>query len=163
MIFYNKSINKIIQNFFFHTRVGNRQKKLLNRYLYKFSFNINKIKLHQLVIKFKNLFSASGQSSQTLNFVDMRLISNDECKRTFSPLLIQDTTLCAVGKVSTRQNVCQGDSGGPLVNKQGSEYVQVGVVSFVSVKGCDIGHPSGYARVSEFKTWISRNIGISVK
>lgn len=48
----------------------------------------------------------------------------------------------------------QGDSGGPLVSKNGSVWVQGGVVSFG--RGCaEPGIPGVYARVSEYQAWIN--------
>nr|ACM40875.1 trypsin [Culicoides nubeculosus] len=99
--------------------------------------------------------SSLSSVSDQLNYVDMRIISNTECKKTYG-LSVQDSTLCAVGKNRASQNVCQGDSGGPLVVKEGNSFVQVGVVSFVAKAGCEYGFPSGYARVSSFYPWIIR-------
>ena len=54
----------------------------------------------------------------------------------------------------------QGDSGGALVVQNGGSYTQIGVVSFVSSAGCASGYPSGYARVSSFRSWIQSNTGV---
>jgi secreted trypsin-like serine protease len=51
----------------------------------------------------------------------------------------------------------QGDSGGPLAIRVGGAWQQIGVVVFVSGAGCASGNPSGYARVSSFRGWISTN------
>jgi len=48
----------------------------------------------------------------------------------------------------------QGDSGGALVIDNGDSFTQIGVVSFVSTAGCASGFPSGYARVTSFRSWI---------
>lgn len=51
----------------------------------------------------------------------------------------------------------QGDSGGPMVNKNGSIWVQAGVVSFgIGCAEPDI--PGVYARVSEYESWINSHI-----
>jgi len=56
----------------------------------------------------------------------------------------------------------QGDSGGPLVVRNGNgNFTLIGVVSFVSSAGCAVGHPSGYARVTSFLTWIRNNTNIT--
>ncbi|XP_018562733.1 chymotrypsin BII-like [Anoplophora glabripennis] len=47
---------------------------------------------------------------------------------------------------------CNSDSGGPLV----ADGVQVGVVSF-SAPGCEVGLPTGFARVSAYRDWIRTN------
>nr|AAU06479.1 late trypsin [Culicoides sonorensis] len=105
--------------------------------------------------------SAWSSSSDQLNFVDMRIISNSKCREIFGSV-IRDSSLCAVGKNRSRQNVCRGDSGGPLVVKEGNSTVQVGVVSFVSAAGCAAGYPSGYARVSSFYEWIANMTDIDL-
>jgi secreted trypsin-like serine protease len=50
----------------------------------------------------------------------------------------------------------QGDAGGPLVFNN----TQIGIVSFFSSRGCAVGHPMGFARVSSFREWIWNNTGI---
>jgi len=51
----------------------------------------------------------------------------------------------------------QGDSGGPLVSKNGSQWIQSGIVSFG--QGCALPNfPGVYARVSEYQSWISSQI-----
>ncbi len=51
----------------------------------------------------------------------------------------------------------QGDSGGPMVIKQGSAWIQAGVVSFG--RGCaDPNYPGVYARVSNYQNWISQHV-----
>lgn len=53
--------------------------------------------------------------------------------------------------------ILQGDSGGPMVSKQGSVWIQSGVVSFG--EGCALPNlPGVYARVSKYQTWINEHI-----
>jgi secreted trypsin-like serine protease len=54
----------------------------------------------------------------------------------------------------------QGDSGGPLAIRVGGAWQQIGVANFVSSAGCASGRPSGYARVSSFRAWITTNSGV---
>lgn len=74
--------------------------------------------------------------------------------------VIKDSTLCAIGAERTNQNVCQGDSGGPLVTQENGGYIQIGIVSFVSNRGCSTGDPSGYIRTASYLGWIAQQTGI---
>lgn len=91
-----------------------------------------------------------------LRFVDLRVITNAECKRYYVPGLVTDTTLCAstVGKRST----CSGDSGGPLVYGK----TLIGVTSFVSTTGCEKQVPAGFSRVTKYLQWVKDNTGLNV-
>lgn len=100
-----------------------------------------------------------GSASSKLNFMDLKVISNAECKDAFKSF-IYSTTLCAKGLKKT-QTLCHGDSGGPLVIQNGKMFTQVGVISFTYEK-CTPGMPTGYARVSSFVDWISSETGIRV-
>ena len=53
----------------------------------------------------------------------------------------------------------QGDSGGPLVIRHSNCFQLIGIVSFVSGRGCAVGDPSGYARVTSFRSWIESHTG----
>lgn len=56
------------------------------------------------------------------------------------------------------------DSGGPMaiVDERGI-ITQIGIVSFVSSRGCSFGDASGYTRVSKYLQWISTNAGIPLR
>jgi secreted trypsin-like serine protease len=59
--------------------------------------------------------------------------------------------------------VLQGDSGGPLVFQLNGVYHQVGIVSFGSAAGCQLGYPVAFTRVSGYLKWIESNTGISLQ
>lgn len=105
--------------------------------------------------------SNRGSVSTNLMRVDLMAISNAECQMAYGNI-IMNSTLCASWDRETGQSgqsTCQGDSGGPLTyNSTDGTTVLVGVVSFVSSRGCDSGAPSGYARVSSFVDWVETNI-----
>ncbi|XP_029978083.1 serine protease 27-like [Sphaeramia orbicularis] len=64
--------------------------------------------------------------------------------------------ICA-GLLEGGKDSCQGDSGGPMVSKQGSVWVQSGIVSFGF--GCARPNlPGVYSRVSQYESWISSHI-----
>lgn len=54
-------------------------------------------------------------------------------------------------------------TGGPLVLNEGDFWTQIGIVSFVSNKGCSSGHPAGYVRITSFLNWISIHTGIPLR
>lgn len=53
--------------------------------------------------------------------------------------------------------------GGPLVINEDGVWTQIGIVSFVSNKGCSSGHPSGYVRTTSFLNWISIHTGVAIR
>jgi secreted trypsin-like serine protease len=46
------------------------------------------------------------------------------------------------------------------VTGSGSNAVHVGVVSFVSSRGCESGYPSGYSRTAYYRDWIRTTTGV---
>merc|ERR1711913_137387 len=66
---------------------------------------------------------------------------------------------------------CNEDSGGPLVMKAGmrwkdgmatpgQKWNQVGIVSFGSSAGCEVGYPAGFTRVEYYLEWIMSETGM---
>uniref|UniRef100_A0A182QHP5 Peptidase S1 domain-containing protein n=1 Tax=Anopheles farauti TaxID=69004 RepID=A0A182QHP5_9DIPT len=99
--------------------------------------------------------------STVLKFERMRVISNAECMTVYGASIIRNTTMCAVGWERPNQNVCQGDSGGPMVMQHEDHgWVQIGIVSFVSSRGCSTGDPSGYIRTVNYLSWIAKTTGL---
>ncbi|KAH8345947.1 hypothetical protein KR067_010230 [Drosophila pandora] len=98
--------------------------------------------------------TAAGVAAH-LQFAHMKVISNGDCKKTYSST-IRDTNVC----VSTPAGVstCNGDSGGPLV--LASDKVQIGLTSFGSSAGCEKGYPAVFTRVSNYSGWIKEHTGI---
>lgn len=102
--------------------------------------------------------SNTGPPPDILYKVNLTSITNSQCRRSYNPLLIIGSTLCATFSNQQGESTCQGDSGGPLTYNNGNGTYLVGVTSFVSSAGCDSGSPSGYARVTSFLNWIEQNI-----
>ncbi|XP_077581728.1 anionic trypsin-2-like [Stigmatopora nigra] len=93
-------------------------------------------------------------SPQTLQEVEIPVVSNSECAESYN--VITSNMICA-GRTEGGRDSCQGDSGGPMVGQNGSQWTQVGVVSFG--RGCALPDiPGVYARVSEYQSWISGRV-----
>lgn len=104
--------------------------------------------------------SNRGPVSENLLRVNLRALSNEECRNSFPPQLhdgIYDSTLCANWLQQPGEAVCSGDSGGPLVYSSNGTLVQVGLVSWGLANGCTNG-PQAFARVSSYRDWISRTM-----
>jgi len=99
--------------------------------------------------------SSDGESSRTLQEVDVNVLSNDECKNDYwyEPDQITEQMLCA-NIDGGGQDSCQGDSGGPLITSgSGQNYELIGVVSWGA--GCALAsYPGVYARVTQQLDWI---------
>ncbi|XP_027898280.1 transmembrane protease serine 9-like isoform X3 [Xiphophorus couchianus] len=87
--------------------------------------------------------------------VEADIVGNGQCRCDYSELgdLINDNMICA-GFREGGKGPCFGDSGGPLVTKQGDRWIQAGIVSF-TVDCAKSYFPSGYARVSQYESWIN--------
>ncbi|CAB1422854.1 unnamed protein product, partial [Pleuronectes platessa] len=90
---------------------------------------------------------------ETLQEVEVPVLGNRQCNCLNGVGTITDNMICA-GVLAGGKDSCQGDSGGPMVNKQGSVWVQSGVVSFGL--GCARPNlPGVYSRVSRYQSWIN--------
>ncbi|KAK6467699.1 serine protease 27-like [Huso huso] len=99
--------------------------------------------------------------NDTLREVTLPIIGNQQCGCLYvSEGEITDNMMCA-GLLQGGKDSCQGDSGGPLVCKQGSTWVQAGVVSF-GIGCAQAGFPGVYARVSQYEAWIQTYTGEEV-
>lgn len=47
--------------------------------------------------------------------------------------------------------------------EENGKTTQIGIVSFVSSRGCTYGDPSGYTNVGRYIDWIARHTGIKAK
>ncbi|XP_028027455.1 brachyurin-like, partial [Bombyx mandarina] len=93
--------------------------------------------------------------NQYLSRVNLEVIDNSMCSWVF-PGILQPTNLCTsgVGGVGT----CRGDSGGPLVITRNNRRILIGITSFGSGFGCEIGFPAAYARVTSFIDFFNKHI-----
>jgi len=95
---------------------------------------------------------------QILQKVDLKTISNSECKisgPSYYGTHLTERMICAYNQ---GKGTCYGDSGGPLASKVGNSYVLVGITSFGgSNEGCGT-YPSVYVRVAKYVGWIRTHI-----
>ncbi|KAM4722417.1 transmembrane protease serine 6 [Rhinophrynus dorsalis] len=96
--------------------------------------------------------SENGPTSDTLQKVDVELISQDICSELYR-YQISPRMLCA-GYRDGSKDACQGDSGSPLVCKDPSgRWFQAGLVSWGA--GCGIPRYFGvYSRLTRLVGWI---------
>ncbi|AWP17635.1 putative polyserase-2-like [Scophthalmus maximus] len=102
------------------------------------------------------LSNVSSTIPANLQEVRIPVIGNNQCACKYlaeEDANITDSMICAGQE---NKGACQGDSGGPLQCKQGSKWVQAGITSFGVP--CAREFPEVYARVSEFKTWITQQV-----
>jgi secreted trypsin-like serine protease len=105
---------------------------------------------------------SANSISPTLQMVhDIPVMSNAECNDYYG--IIGDGIVCI--DTTGGRGSCNGDSGGPLIEKgelkeAGQKWTQVGVVSFGSSRGCEVGAPAGFTRTEYYLDWIMGNSGI---
>lgn len=104
--------------------------------------------------------SPGGSLPNTLQKVDVPLVTNADANAAYPNTDITDDQLAAgiigIGGV----DACQGDSGGPLVvpNANRDGFLLAGVVSW-GISCADRRYPGLYARVASFASWIQENVG----
>lgn len=95
-------------------------------------------------------------SSPVLRVVTNRIISNAECSAVFGSTVVNHAVICI--DTSGGRGTCQGDSGGVLSVDNAGARLQVGITSFGSSAGCEMGFPAGFERVSAQIDWINNNM-----
>ncbi|KAK3083387.1 hypothetical protein FSP39_021367, partial [Pinctada imbricata] len=93
----------------------------------------------------------SSGSPNTLQKVDMKVMTNSACKNTWGSNIIS-SHVCIE---NSGASACSGDSGGPLV----CGGTLVGATSWGHYQ-CDTRYPSVYTRISSFRDWIRTETGI---
>ncbi|KOB72613.1 Chymotrypsin [Operophtera brumata] len=90
-------------------------------------------------------FSPGGSISanQFVSSVQLPVISNTVCFMSF-PFIIQSSNICING--AGGRSTCSGDSGGPLTVQRNGRPLLIGVTSFGSGSGCELGFPAAFAR-----------------
>uniref|UniRef100_A0A3Q1J3V2 Peptidase S1 domain-containing protein n=1 Tax=Anabas testudineus TaxID=64144 RepID=A0A3Q1J3V2_ANATE len=100
--------------------------------------------------------SGSLYPDDDLREVEVPIVGNRQCNCDYGVGSITNNMMCA-GLSAGGKDSCQGDSGGPMVSKQGSYWIQSGIVSFGD--GCALPNfPGIYTRVSQYQSWINSMI-----
>ncbi|KOB78704.1 Serine protease 13 [Operophtera brumata] len=99
--------------------------------------------------------NAGITNNQFKSQVTLQVITNSQCASSFGNSIIS-STLCTSGAGGT--STCRGDSGGPLAVTIGNQRVLIGVTSFGSIWGCQVGLPAGFARVTSFASWLQARL-----
>ncbi|XP_032575303.1 serine protease 1 [Drosophila sechellia] len=132
-----------------------------------FSASVNKINLPAISSRYSTyegktaVASGWGLTSDSatavardLQYVDLTIISNALCQKTFGSMIVTSRVLCVA--TPNKSSTCQGDSGGPLA----LDGVLIGATSFGSADGCESGAPVAFTRITYFRDWIKGISGI---
>ncbi|CAH0625181.1 unnamed protein product [Chrysodeixis includens] len=95
-------------------------------------------------------------NNQAKSHVRLQVITNAVCQQTYGSSSVISSTLCTSGAGGV--GTCGGDSGGPLAIISGNSRLLIGITSFGSARGCQIGLPAAFARVTSFASWINARI-----
>ncbi|XP_051742268.1 trypsin-like [Ctenopharyngodon idella] len=102
------------------------------------------------------LTSGGTQAPDILQEVMIPIVSNSDCNNAYGGG-ITSNMICAGLLNQGGKDACQGDSGGPMVSRNGSVWIQSGIVSF-GIGCADPKYPGVYARVSRYQDWINSKI-----
>jgi len=99
--------------------------------------------------------------SPVLRDATVDTITNTQCALEF-PININHKNICISGR--NGMSTCNGDSGGPLEYLyEDGKYRQIGITSFGSGFGCEIGYHAAFTRVASFLEWIETHTGIQIE
>ncbi|KOB64766.1 Chymotrypsin, partial [Operophtera brumata] len=121
--------------------------------------NTNQVVMHSdtiavIALPSGSQLSGSITTGQVISHVSLPVITNTVCTMSF-PFIIQSSNICTSG--ANGRSTCSGDSGGPLVVSRNGRPLLIGVTSFGSARGCQLGYPAAFARVTSFLDFINQN------
>ncbi|KAI8432350.1 hypothetical protein MSG28_004761 [Choristoneura fumiferana] len=94
-------------------------------------------------------------TNSVISHVNIQVISVAQCQAVFGSWALA-SNICTNGAGGV--GICSGDSGGPLYINRWGQNILVGISSFVAAAGCQLGHPSAFARVTSFHSFITQNM-----
>ena len=113
------------------------------------------------VIGYGGQFFQTPSIDEQLREVDVPIVSQEDCETGPNTLSgVDEATEVCAGNIHGTEDSCQGDSGGPLMVRDGTEWIQMGVVSWGL--GCALPTAYGvYSRVGDttLYNWINETIG----
>lgn len=92
--------------------------------------------------------------SNVLRYTDNVVKTNSVCF-SYYEYFVAASTMC-MNTLYSESGTCSGDSGGPVTIRVYDEPVLTGVVSWGPLAGCQLGMPTGTARVTYFMPWICK-------
>ncbi|XP_017048425.1 brachyurin [Drosophila ficusphila] len=107
-----------------------------------------------------SLGDSKGIQNRLLQYLDEEVIDQERCLCQYLPGLVsQRRHICTDG--SNGKGACNGDSGGPLTFHFRNASYLIGVTSFGSIEGCEVGAPTVYARITAYLPWIRQQTATS--
>lgn len=103
---------------------------------------------------------ASGRDMEAnlLHFVQLQVLEQPRCICAYLPGLVSNRRhICSSGLGG--RGACSGDSGGPLVYHWHNVSYLIGLTTFGSAMGCELGVPTVYTRITAYLEWITEEAG----
>jgi len=102
--------------------------------------------------------------ANTLQEVELRVLSSTLCKRSYGSFRIKDDRMICAGRIAGTKDTCGGDSGGPLMCQRCTtcQWMLYGVTSFGSIECGKAGAPGVYSKVGYYETWINYHVGRNI-
>lgn len=106
------------------------------------------------------LGDSTDKRTRLLQYLHAEVIDQERCICYFLPGLVsQRRHLCTDG--SNGRGACNGDSGGPVVYHWRNVSYLIGVTSFGSAEGCEVGGPTVYTRITAYLPWIRQQTAMT--